>query len=122
MVKVGEWRAWDLVIDDLSTAGNYGDQFRKILQSSDMDALIARLEKKASGSAEGKPADSVKSKSEKAARKTEAAPAKAPEAKGGAAAQTSAAPAAAKSVKASKPASSSKAADPKAPSPAAAKP
>ena len=28
LLKSGEWRAWDLVIDDLSTAGNYGDQFR----------------------------------------------------------------------------------------------
>jgi phospholipid transport system substrate-binding protein len=120
LVKDGEWKAWDLVIDDLSTAGNYGDQFRKILQSSDMDGLIARLEKKAAGSAEGKPADSVKSKSEKAARKTEAAPAKSPETKGGAAARTSSAPASTKSAKA--PASAANAADTKAPAPAAAKP
>jgi phospholipid transport system substrate-binding protein len=67
MSKDTTWKAWDLVIDDLSTARNYGEQFRKILQTSNMDGLIAKLEKKSSGSAEGKPADSVKSKSEKAA-------------------------------------------------------
>lgn len=66
LVKDGSWRAWDLVIDDLSTAGNYGDQFRKILQTSNMDGLIARLEKKAAGT-DGKTTESVKSKSEKAA-------------------------------------------------------
>ena len=68
------WKAWDLVIDDLSTARNYGEQFRKILQTSKMEGLIAKLEKKGSGSAEAKPADSIKSKSEKMPAK--AAPAK----------------------------------------------
>ncbi len=43
------WKAWDLIIDDLSTARNYGEQFKKILQTSDMNALIAKLEKKAAG-------------------------------------------------------------------------
>jgi phospholipid transport system substrate-binding protein len=47
LLKEGEWRAWDLVIDDLSTAGNYGDQFRKILQKNTLDALIARIETRA---------------------------------------------------------------------------
>lgn len=64
IVKEGEWKAWDLVIDDLSTAGNYGDQFKKILQTSNMDGLISRLEKKAAGN-DGKPADNLKAKSEK---------------------------------------------------------
>lgn len=60
------WKAWDLVIDDLSTARNYGEQFRKILQTSNMEGLIAKLEKKGNAAAEGKPADSIKSKAEKA--------------------------------------------------------
>ncbi len=60
------WKAWDLIIDDLSTARNYGEQFHKILQTSNMDGLIAKLEKKGNGISDGKPADSMKSKSEKA--------------------------------------------------------
>lgn len=107
LIKEGEWKAWDLVIDDLSTAGNYGDQFKKILQTSNIEGLIARLEKKAAGG-DGKPvssrapADNVKAKSEKAASSppaaqdaakktpakvapaTPAAPAKAPGAQGSA--------------------------------------
>lgn len=66
LAKDTTWKAWDLVIDDLSTARNYGEQFRKILQTSNMDGLIAKLEKKGSGASDGKPADSIKSKSEKA--------------------------------------------------------
>lgn len=69
------WRAWDLVIDDLSTARNYGEQFKKILQTSNIDGLIAKLEKKSTGTAEAKPADSMKSKSEKASATPKAAPA-----------------------------------------------
>jgi phospholipid transport system substrate-binding protein len=53
-LKDGEWRAWDLVIDDLSTAGNYGDQFRKILQKNTFDNLIERLEKRAKQDADAK--------------------------------------------------------------------
>ncbi len=59
------WKAWDLVIDDLSTSRNYGEQFRKILQTSDMNGLIAKLEKKGAGASEGKPTDNLKTKSEK---------------------------------------------------------
>jgi phospholipid transport system substrate-binding protein len=66
MAKDTTWKAWDLVIDDLSTARNYGEQFHKILQTSNMEGLIAKLEKKGSGAVDGKPADSMKSKSEKA--------------------------------------------------------
>ena len=62
------WKAWDLIIDDLSTARNYGEQFRKILQTSNMDGLIAKLEKKGTGALEGKPADNLKSKSEASAK------------------------------------------------------
>ena len=73
-LKQGSWKAWDLVIDDLSTAGNYGDQFKKILQKSTMDGLISKLEEKAKGSGASKSADNVKAKSEKssqaAAKKT----------------------------------------------------
>ena len=62
------WKAWDLVIDDLSTARNYGEQFRKILQTSNIDGLIAKLEKKASESPEAKATDNIKSKSEKSSK------------------------------------------------------
>jgi phospholipid transport system substrate-binding protein len=68
LVKQGRWKAWDLVIDDLSTAGNYGDQFRKILEKDSMDQLIVRLEKKAKSDVPAKSADNVKSKSEKASQ------------------------------------------------------
>jgi phospholipid transport system substrate-binding protein len=63
--KQGEWKAWDLVIDDLSTAGNYGDQFRTILKNNSIDNLISRLESKAkndAGAAAAPAADNVKSK------------------------------------------------------------
>ncbi|HEX2613172.1 MAG TPA: ABC transporter substrate-binding protein [Fibrobacteria bacterium] len=68
LLKQNEWRAWDLVIDDLSTAGNYGDQFRKILQKNTLDALIARIEARAkedAGAQAQTVTDDVKSKSGK---------------------------------------------------------
>ena len=68
MLTHGAWKAWDLVIDDLSTAGNYGDQFREILKKNTMDGLIAKLEAKAKGVPAAKSADSVKSKSEKSSQ------------------------------------------------------
>jgi phospholipid transport system substrate-binding protein len=80
-VKDSTWKAWDLVIDDLSTARNYGEQFRKILQTSDMNGLIAKLEKKSSGGSEAKPTDSIKAKSEKGATTVKTAPKAAPSAK-----------------------------------------
>ena len=64
-MKNGEWKAWDLVIDDLSTAGNYGDQFRTILKNNSIDNLISRLESKAkndAGATATPAADNVKSK------------------------------------------------------------
>jgi hypothetical protein len=102
LAKDTTWKAWDLVIDDLSTARNYGEQFRKILQTSNMEGLIAKLEKKGSGVSDGKPADSIKSKSEKAApapaagsaKAAPAAPAKAAEVKKVPAKAPAAAPAA----------------------------
>ena len=98
LAKDTTWKAWDLIIDDLSTARNYGEQFKKILQTSNVDGLIAKLEKKASESAGSAPADNLKASSERvpgaapksvpaksAPAKASAAPAKAP-AKGPAAA------------------------------------
>jgi phospholipid transport system substrate-binding protein len=88
------WKAWDLIIDDLSTARNYGDQFKTILKTSNIDGLIAKLEKKANEGGDTKSADNLKAKSEKGAApahakaapaKSSAASAKAP-AKGPAAA------------------------------------
>lgn len=72
------WKAWDLIIDDLSTARNYGEQFKKILQTSNIDGLIAKLEKKANEGGDTKSADNLKAKSEKgtATAHTKAAPAK----------------------------------------------
>jgi len=43
----GEWRAWDLIIDDLSTARNYKDQFTKILETKTFSDLLATIQKKA---------------------------------------------------------------------------
>lgn len=61
--KDGAWRAWDLVIDELSTARNYGEQFRKILQTSTVDGLIAKVEKRAKAGGEASTTDTMKSKS-----------------------------------------------------------
>jgi hypothetical protein len=70
------WKAWDLIIDDLSTARNYGEQFKKILQTSNIDGLIAKLEKKANEGGDTRGADNLKAKSEKGSAK--AMPAKSP--------------------------------------------
>ena len=88
------WKAWDLIIDDLSTARNYGEQFKKILQTSNVDGLIAKLEKKASeGGTAAAPADNMKAKSEKGQAAGKAAPAKTAPAKAPAASNGAAAPA-----------------------------
>lgn len=71
------WKAWDLIIDDLSTARNYGEQFKKILQTSNIDGLIAKLEKKAAEGGDVKTADNLKAKSEKAPAPAKAKPVKA---------------------------------------------
>ncbi len=71
------WKAWDLVIDDLSTARNYGEQFRKILQTSNMDGLIAKLDKKNTGTGDAKPTSKPMGEAKKSATKS-AAPAPAP--------------------------------------------
>lgn len=43
----GKWMAWDLVIDDLSTARNYKDQFSQILKTKSFAELIDIISKKA---------------------------------------------------------------------------
>lgn len=43
----GKWIAWDLVIDDLSTARNYKDQFSQILKTKSFAELIDIISKKA---------------------------------------------------------------------------
>ncbi len=68
-LREGEWRAWDLILDDLSTARNYGDQFRRILQDNDYEELIRRLEDRARDdagtTAQPVATDNVKAKSER---------------------------------------------------------
>lgn len=43
----GVWKAWDLVIDDLSTARNYKEQFSQILKTKSFAELIDVISKKA---------------------------------------------------------------------------
>ncbi|MCF0216806.1 MAG: ABC transporter substrate-binding protein [Fibrobacteraceae bacterium] len=43
----GNWKAWDLVIDDLSTARNYKEQFSQILKTKSFQELIDVISKKA---------------------------------------------------------------------------
>ncbi|MCF0220966.1 MAG: ABC transporter substrate-binding protein [Fibrobacter sp.] len=43
----GNWKAWDLVIDDLSTARNYKEQFSQILKNKSFGELIDIISKKA---------------------------------------------------------------------------
>ena len=43
----GNWMAWDLVIDDLSTARNYKEQFATILKTKSFGELLETIKKKA---------------------------------------------------------------------------
>lgn len=43
----GNWKVWDLVIDDLSTARNYKEQFGQILKTKSFAELIDIISKKA---------------------------------------------------------------------------
>jgi len=43
----GQWKAWDLVIDDLSTARNYREQFAKILETKTFAELLNIIKSKA---------------------------------------------------------------------------
>ena len=47
VLENGKWKAWDLVIDDLSTARNYKEQFSKILKDKSFAELIDIISKKA---------------------------------------------------------------------------
>ena len=48
MKLVGDvWMAWDLVIDDLSTARNYKEQFSTILKTKTFAELLEIVKKKA---------------------------------------------------------------------------
>jgi len=58
----GNWRAWDLVIDDLSTYRQYKERFSRTLKKKSIDQLIEMLEKK------GKSKDSKKRKGRSAER------------------------------------------------------
>ena len=81
-LKEGEWKAWDLIIDDLSTAGNYGDQFRKISRPRTWTASSPAWRRRPPAPTARPP--SAKAKSEKAASAPaqdasgKAAPAKVP--------------------------------------------
>lgn len=44
---LGAWKAWDLVIDDLSTVRNYREQFSKILETKPFSELISIIKEKA---------------------------------------------------------------------------
>ncbi len=48
----GNWMAWDLVIDDLSTARNYKEQFATILKTKTFADLLETIKKKADESEE----------------------------------------------------------------------
>jgi phospholipid transport system substrate-binding protein len=47
MLVNGRWRAWDLVLDDLSTLRNYREQFQTIINKEKFEGLMARLRKNA---------------------------------------------------------------------------
>lgn len=43
----GRWKAWDLVMDDLSTLKNYREQFQTIINKDKFEGLMSRLRKNA---------------------------------------------------------------------------
>ncbi|MEN9354248.1 MAG: hypothetical protein RL318_1573 [Fibrobacterota bacterium] len=43
----GRWRAWDLVLDGMSTLKNYRDQFKEIIKKEKFEGLLKRLRKNA---------------------------------------------------------------------------
>jgi phospholipid transport system substrate-binding protein len=43
----GRWRAWDLVLNDLSTLKNYREQFQSIIAKEKFEGLMKRLRKNA---------------------------------------------------------------------------
>ena len=45
----GQWKVYDVVIDDVSVVGNYRSQFARVLQTVSVEELIQNLRVKASG-------------------------------------------------------------------------
>jgi phospholipid transport system substrate-binding protein len=45
----GQWKVYDVVIDDVSVVRNYRSQFMRILQTASLEELIQKLQTKASG-------------------------------------------------------------------------
>lgn len=54
LIKNGEWRVYDVVIDGVSLMKNYRGQFSRIIKSSSYDGLFEQLRKKANHIAESK--------------------------------------------------------------------
>lgn len=46
VLEHGQWRVYDLIIENVSMAQNYRSQFASILQNRSMDQLIAELQQK----------------------------------------------------------------------------
>jgi len=44
----GQWKVYDVIIDQISLVSNYRSQFSRILQTASMDELMRRLREKAS--------------------------------------------------------------------------
>lgn len=44
----GEWKVYDVVIDQVSLVSNYRSQFRRVLQKSSLEELLRRLHEKGS--------------------------------------------------------------------------
>ena len=47
--SAGQWKVYDVVIDDVSVISNFQAQFRRILQKASLEELIQRLQAKKSG-------------------------------------------------------------------------
>jgi phospholipid transport system substrate-binding protein len=45
----GQWKVYDVVIDDVSVVRNYRSQFMRVLQTASLEELIQKLRTKASG-------------------------------------------------------------------------
>ena len=45
----GQWKVYDLVIDDISVVGNSRSQFARILKTASLEELIQKLRAKSSG-------------------------------------------------------------------------
>jgi len=49
----GDWRVYDLVIENVSLVNNYRSQFNRILSSSTYDELVMKLKRKLSDNRDG---------------------------------------------------------------------